>query len=127
MRATAEDGQHVRDLSVATEIGTTYRTDWVPIPDRDAIRPELRKQLADDEVTRGRKLEGRWWGHEGAYVVSSYARGSRDGSPGRHDGQVWFLDPRAQTLTLRMRVAAADDPDTEPDGPDNITVSPYGA
>jgi secreted PhoX family phosphatase len=66
-----------------------------------------------------------WWADGGAYVVSSFAR-PEDGSPGTHDGQVWFLDPRAGTLTLRLRFAATPDNDADPDGPDNITVSPYG-
>jgi uncharacterized protein len=43
-----------------------------------------------------------------------------------HDGQVWFLDPRAGTLTLHLRFAPTNAAETTPDGPDNITVSPYG-
>jgi secreted PhoX family phosphatase len=124
LRATTEDGRHVEHLSVATEIGTTYRTAWVPVRDRDAASAPVRTQFPDGEVTRGHKLEGMWWGQGGAYVVSSFARPEL-GSPGHHDGQVWFLDPRAGTLTLHLRFAA-DDVDNDPDGPDNITVSPYG-
>ena len=67
-----------------------------------------------------------WWGDDGAYVVSSYARPDDDGSAQRHDGQVWFLDPRAGTLTLEILFTATDNQDDDPDGPDNITVSPYG-
>ena len=29
LRASTEDGEHVPDLSAATEVGTTYRVDWV--------------------------------------------------------------------------------------------------
>jgi uncharacterized protein len=126
LRASSEDGEHVMDLSAATEVGTTYRVDWVEVPDRDARREPVRRQFDDDEVTRGRKLEGMWWGDDGAYVVSSYARPDGDGSAQRHDGQVWFLDPRAGTLTLELLFAATEDPDDDPDGPDNITVSPFG-
>ncbi|WP_324275679.1 alkaline phosphatase PhoX [Blastococcus brunescens] len=125
LRASTSGGRHVPDLSEATEVGTTYHAEWVPVPDRDAERVSVRRQFGNDEITRGRKLEGMWWADDGAYVVSSYAR-TRDGSGHPHDGQVWFLDPRAGTLTLQLRFAVADDADVEPDGPDNITVSPHG-
>jgi hypothetical protein len=125
LRVSTDDGQHVPDLSVATEPGTTYRVAWAPVPDREATTTSVRRQLPDDGITRARKLEGAWWGDGGAYVVSSFARAD-DGSEVEHDGQVWFLDPRAATLTLRLRFGVAADPDVAPDGPDNITVSPHG-
>jgi secreted PhoX family phosphatase len=124
LRAVTTEGRHVPDLSVATEIGTSYRTEWIEVPDRDATDTPVRRQFGDGEVTRSRKLEGMWWADGGAYVVSSYAR-TDDGSATPHDGQVWLLDPRAQTLALELRFAATDDPD-DPEGPDNITVSPFG-
>lgn len=125
LRATAPDGGHVPDLSAATEPGTTYGVEWVAVPDRDATTTPVRRQLPDDRITRARKLEGAWWGDGGAYVVSSYARAD-DGSAVEHDGQVWFLDPAAGTLTLRLRFGVAADPDAPGEGPDNITVSPHG-
>ena len=79
-----------------------------------------RTQLAGGDVTRARKLEGAWWGDGGCYVVSSYARQE---SPVPHDGQVWFLDPAAGTLTLRIAFGRRQG---EYDGPDNISVSPWG-
>ena len=77
------------------------------------------------EITRARKLEGMWWGDGGTYIVSSYARAE---SPGRHDGQVWFYDPKRRTLTLKVLLGVNPDPSVDGafDGPDNITVSPYG-
>jgi hypothetical protein len=125
LRASTSDGEHVTDLSAATEVGTTYVVDWVPVADRDATQTSVRRQFADDQVTRGHKLEGMWWGDGGAYVVSSFARAD-NGDLVTHDGQVWFLDPRAGTLTLRLRFAPSEDQEVDPDGPDNITVSPYG-
>jgi hypothetical protein len=125
LRATTPDGAHVPDLSGATEPGTTYRVDWVPVPDRDATATSVRRQLPDDRITRARKLEGAWAGDGGVYVVSSFAR-IEDGSAVAHDGQVWFLDPRAGTLTLRLRFSVAADPDAPGEGPDNISVSPHG-
>ncbi|MFH8803037.1 alkaline phosphatase PhoX [Streptomyces sp. NPDC017936] len=118
-------GKFVDDLSRATKTGTVYGVDWVDVPDRDARTVAVRKQFADGEVTRARKLEGMWWADGGAYVVSSYAR---DESPVRHDGQVWFYDPKRRTLTLKVLLGVNPDPSEDGafDGPDNITVSPYG-
>ncbi|MGY1806854.1 alkaline phosphatase PhoX [Blastococcus sp. SYSU D00669] len=116
--------RHVADLSEATAVGTSYRVEWVAVPDRDARSTATRRQAYARPVTRGRKLEGMWWGDGGAYVVSSYARRS-EGQDTDHDGQVWFLDPRARTITLRLRFACTR-ADGDVDGPDNITVSPYG-
>ncbi|QBJ89971.1 DUF839 domain-containing protein [Streptomyces seoulensis] len=112
-------GRFVDDLSRATRTGTVYGVDWVDVPDRDAATVPVRKQFTDGQVTRARKLEGMWWGDGGVYVVSSYAR---DESPVQHDGQVWFYDPRRRTLTLKVLLGTGG----AFDGPDNITVSPYG-
>ncbi|MFD4785516.1 alkaline phosphatase PhoX [Streptomyces sp. NPDC058459] len=112
-------GRFVDDLSRATRIGTVYGVDWVDVPDRDAVSVPVRKQFTDGQVTRARKLEGMWWGDGGVYVVSSYAR---EESPVQHDGQVWFYDPRRRTLTLKVLLSTGG----TFDGPDNITVSPYG-
>ncbi|MEV8630951.1 alkaline phosphatase PhoX [Streptosporangium sp. NPDC051023] len=119
--------KHIADLSEATQPGTRYRVQWVAVPDRDAATVSVRKQFTDDQVTRARKLEGAWWGDGGAYFVSSYARTS-DGSVNEHDGQVWFYDPKSETITLKTIFGVNPDPtqDTNYDGPDNITVSPYG-
>ncbi|MFJ8654694.1 alkaline phosphatase PhoX [Streptomyces rochei] len=119
-------GKFIDDLSRATKTGTVYGVDWVDVPDRDAREVSVRKQFTEGRVTRARKLEGMWWADGGAYVVSSYAR---DESPGRpHDGQVWFYDPGRRTLTLKVLLGVNPDPSADGafDGPDNITVSPYG-
>jgi uncharacterized protein len=124
--------QHIRDLSIATEVGTTYRVRWVDVPDRDAVTTSVRNQFRNDEVTRSRKLEGQWWGrdgwgNEGAFFVASFAR-DEVGTVTPHDGQVWFYDPANRTVTLKTRFGLNPQPDTEGtfDGPDNITVSPHG-
>lgn len=121
-------GKFVDDLSRATRIGTVYGVDWVDVPDRDAKTTPVRKQFAAGEITRARKLEGMWWGDGGTYIVSSYAR---EESPVQHDGQVWFYDPKRRTLTLKVLLGVNPEPsdasaDGAFDGPDNITVSPYG-
>ena len=114
------------DLSVATAPGTTYRVEWVTVPDRDARTTSTRKQAYAKPITRSRKLEGMWWGDGGAYFVASFARTS-DGSAAQHDGQVWFLDPDADTIELKLYFKyTPGDQDSDPDGPDNITVSAHG-
>ncbi|MFD7081231.1 alkaline phosphatase PhoX [Streptomyces sp. NPDC059918] len=119
-------GHFVDDLSRATKIGTVYGVDWVTVPDRDARTVSVRKQFGEGAVTRARKLEGMWWADGGTYFVSSYAR---EESPGTaHDGQVWFYDPKRRTIRLTVVLGVNADPakDGSFDGPDNITVSPYG-
>ncbi|MEU0567974.1 alkaline phosphatase PhoX [Nonomuraea sp. NPDC005983] len=119
--------RHIADLSEATKPGTRYKVRWVDVPDRDARTVSVRSQFTDDQVTRSRKLEGAYWGDGGAYFVASYARSS-DGSVNEHDGQVWFYDPRTESITLTTIFGVNPDPskDTDYDGPDNITVSPDG-
>ncbi|MFG3104558.1 alkaline phosphatase PhoX [Streptomyces sp. NPDC048182] len=119
-------GSFVDDLSRATKTGTVYGVDWIDVPDRDARTTSVRKQFTGAQVTRARKLEGMWWADGGTYIVSSYARAESPGRP--HDGQVWFYDPSRRTLTLKVLLGVNADPaaDGAFDGPDNITVSPYG-
>lgn len=118
---------HIPDLSLAAAPGTKYQVRWVDVPDRQAASVSVRKQFANGQITRSRKFEGSWWGDNGVYVVASYARHG-DGSVNEHDGQVWFYDPHHETLTLKTIFGVNPDPDVEGnfDGPDNITVSPYG-
>jgi secreted PhoX family phosphatase len=120
-------GQHVTDLSQATQPGTRYEVSWIDVPDRLAATTSVRAQFNDEQVTRSRKLEGSWWGDGGAYFVASFAR-AMDGSVNEHDGQVWFYDPHTETVTLKTMFGVNPDPGVEGpfDGPDNITVSPYG-
>jgi hypothetical protein len=126
MRAFTHAGAFVPDLSAADRPGTTYRVEWVTVPDRDAATVSTRKQFGAGAITRSRKLEGMWWGDDGAYFVASFARFT-DGSAAQHDGQVWFLDPDEQTIELKLHFAYTPaDQDGDPDGPDNITVSAFG-
>jgi secreted PhoX family phosphatase len=61
MKAFTPGGTHVPDLSVATEPGTTYKVQWVGVPDRDARTTSVRKQFTNTQITRSRKLEGMIW------------------------------------------------------------------
>lgn len=120
--------RHIPDLSLATLPGTRYKVQWRDVPDRLASTTSVRRQFAGAEVTRSRKLEGAWWGDGGAYFVASFARAS-DGSINEHDGQVWFYDPAGESVTLKTIFGVNLDPDVDTDnydGPDNMTLSPYG-
>ncbi len=114
------------DLSSVVEPGTVFGdVQWVPVPDPLATTVSTRKQFryaanpTGQRITRSRKLEGCWFGSDEVYFVASYARAE---SAGRHEGQVWRYDPRAGTVELYLRF----EPGGRFDGPDNITVSPYG-
>ena len=135
--ALSVDG--VDDLSVFTEPGTTLDATWKPVPDASAATVSTRKQFdhrsfpsgavvkgAGGAVTRSKKFEGLWWGRGKVFIVCSYAHGAADWSAGNHDGQIWSYQPSSGKLRLEVRFAPATDPDGMPDGPDNITVSPYG-
>ncbi|WP_250282969.1 MULTISPECIES: alkaline phosphatase PhoX [unclassified Frankia] len=112
----------VPDLSVFTELGTTLPVTWVDVPDPDATTTPVRKQFADNAVTRVSKAEGIFWERTSAYIVSSYAKASSR-LAGVHEGQVWEFNPRKSTIELVVRIA----PGGRFDGPDNITISPYGS
>jgi secreted PhoX family phosphatase len=116
------------DLSVFAELGTTLPVQWKPVPDPQGIPTSTRKQFTDD-VTRSRKFEGMWWGDDRAYIVCSFAR-LTDGSAAEHDGQVWSYSPSAGTLRLEAYFPVNPDPSgttaDQADGPDNITVNPWG-
>ena len=113
----------VPDLSAVSTVGTRLGgVSWltVPTPDVPAGGTPNRTQVAGTPI---RKAEGCWWDwrEEVLYFDSSFARAS-DGLSGVHDGQIWKYDPEDNELTLVAQLTAAD----PYDGPDNITVSPYG-
>jgi secreted PhoX family phosphatase len=118
-----DGGSSVPDLSAYTVPGTVLGVGWAAIPDPLAATTPTRRQL--DEATRSRKFEGAWWSRGRVYVVASFAR-HIDGSAGEHDGQVWCLDPESRTLTLDVHFALTPDRAGDPDGPDNLTSSPWG-
>lgn len=129
LKASDRAGKHVADLSLVTLPGTVLKVEWKAIPDRDARTTPTRKQLPDTEITRSKKLEGAWWGDGGAYIVSSFSRETDNPGVSKvHDGQIWFYDPKRSTITLKLLFGKNPDPavDGAFDGPDNVSVSPYG-
>jgi hypothetical protein len=78
-------------------------------------------------ATRAHKLEGCWYANGKIFIVSSFATPEADGSPAAHGGQVWILDPADQTISLLLRLPPRSPARPEAfDGPDNITLCPYG-
>lgn len=119
-----DGGSFVPDLSEYTEIGATLTAGWTEVLDPLATEDSIRVTIT--KVTRSRKLEGAWWGNDAAYFACSYAR-LDDGSVAEHDGQVWKLDPVANTIELVVAFGVNPDPESDNfDGPDNITVAPWG-
>jgi secreted PhoX family phosphatase len=114
------------DLSAVTEAGTVFRhLEWVPIDQADPAEGETLRQL--HPATPIQKAEGIWQGDGAIWFVSSYGGGpdaedEEDRSAAAHGGQIWRYQPRRDRLELVVRFEPTDDYE----GPDNITVSPYG-
>ena len=68
----------------------------------------------------GQKLEGTWWGHRKAYFVCSFSKKADGAPPTTRAGLDLRPGPAAIELELVFK------PGGRFDGPDNITVSPYG-
>ncbi|TAK68999.1 MAG: DUF839 domain-containing protein [Actinomycetota bacterium] len=142
MQVRLDDGSVLPDLSYITsaQLGRPFDVRWVDVPDRLAKDTPTREQLLPGtDVTASKKLEGLWGDERGVYVVASYAYAEADlpADATKHNGQVWFYDYRAQTLTLvtyfpHQASTEAADPavrytDLSFDGPDNVTVTPWGS
>ena len=112
------------DLSAVDAPGSVFDVTWnvvaQPDPDEDDIR-------FITDATPVFKAEGIWRGRGAIWFVSSYALGPTAEDPeditaGVHGGQIWRYDEHHQRIEL-VAVFPAEGPF---DGPDNITVSPYG-
>src|SRR5205814_1726078 len=122
----------------SAQLGHPFTVTWAEVPDRDAATTPIRKQFADGTVTRGKKFEGCWSNGKGAFIVNSFAFSASDlpAAATKHDGMVWFYDYSDETITLvtyypHNTQAEAEGAfpalaDLEFDGPDNVSVSPWG-
>jgi secreted PhoX family phosphatase len=140
MQIIMPDGSVLPDVAYLTsaQLGRPFPVRWKAVPDRLATSTPVRKQFADGEVTRGKKFEGVYGTHQGVYVVNSYAFSDGDlpADAVPHDGMVWFYDYEAETIQLvtyfpHQATAATGAPakydDLVFDGPDNVTVTPWGS
>ena len=140
MQIIMDDGSVLPDVAYLTsaQLGRPFPVRWIEVPERDAQTKPVREQFADGQVTRGKKFEGVWGTDEGVYVVNSYAwdDGDLPADAAPHDGMVWFYDYRAETIQLVTyfpHQSTAEDgapakyTDLTFDGPDNVTVTPWGS
>ena len=139
MAILMDDGSVLPDVAYMTsaQLGRPFPVRWVEVPERDGQTTSVRKQFADGQVTRGKKFEGVWGTDDGVYVVNSFAFNSADlpADAAKHDGMVWFYSYADETITLvtyfpHQQTAAdgtkAKFDDLTFDGPDNVTVTPWG-
>jgi secreted PhoX family phosphatase len=139
MAIVMDGGTVLPDVAYLTsaQLGRPFPVRWVPVPERDARTTSVRKQFANDEVTRGKKFEGVYGTAEGVYVVNSFAFNTADlpADAVKHDGMVWFYSYEEQTITLVTYFPHQSSTDTGGtprydgvvfDGPDNVTVTPWG-
>jgi secreted PhoX family phosphatase len=120
----------------SAQLGRPFPVRWVAVPERDGRTTSVRKQFTG-EITRGKKFEGVYGTREGVYVVNSFAFNTADlpADAVKHDGMVWFYSYRDQTITLVTYFPHQDTTDSGAaprydgvvfDGPDNVTVTPWG-
>jgi len=133
------DGSVLPDVAYVTsaQIGRPFPVRWVEVPERDGQTTSVRKQFTD-EITRGKKFEGVYGTRKGVYVVNSFAFNTADlpADAVKHDGMVWFYSYEDQTITLQTYFPhqTTSESGAAPrydgltfDGPDNVTVTPWGS
>ena len=138
MAIIMDDGSVLPDVAYLTsaQLGRPFPVRWVHVPERDGQTTSVRKQFTG-EITRGKKFEGVYGIDSGVYVVNSFAFNSADlpADAVKHDGMVWFYSYRDQTITLVTYFPHQTTSDTGAppkysdmvfDGPDNVTVTPWG-
>lgn len=138
MAIIMDDGSVLPDVAYLTsaQLGRPFPVKWVNVPDRDGQTTSVRKQFTD-EITRGKKFEGVFGTDKGVYVVNSFAFNTNDlpADAVKHDGMVWFYSYADQTITLVTYFPhqTTTDSGAAPrydgvvfDGPDNVTVTPWG-
>ncbi len=108
----------------AADLNKPYPVRWVAGgADRQAQTTDLRKQFPGATVHP--KIEGCWSDGQGLWFTASYSYDSEQTKYPQitqNQGMVLFYDFEDQTLTLKIYYELGN----RFDGPDNITVSPFG-
>ncbi len=121
LQMLAVRGQPQLDTSTGLVAGDSFEVEWVTIeePERRDAEPGDGAGVFTQGLEKGgavfRRGEGMWYGHGKIYFTCTSG-----GEAG--EGQVFELDPRADTLRLLFESPSED----VLDNPDNITVSPRG-
>ena len=114
----------VADLSEHSEIGTMLSTEWAAIPD-----PLAAEASTASSSTRS-PGHASWRACGGVTTLPMWCArtpATTTAPSAEHDGQVWRLDPAAETMELIVQFGVNLDPASDTfDSPDNITVSPWG-
>ena len=139
MKILLDDGSVLPDVAYITsaQLGRPFRVRWEKVGERNATTTSVRKQFSDGQVTRGKKFEGVFGTAAGIYIVNSFAFAASDlpADAVKHDGLVWFYDYSEQTIRLVTYFPHQDSAATGAtprftdmtfDGPDNVTVTPWG-
>ena len=137
MAILMDDGSVLPDVAYLTsaQLGRPFPVRWVPVKERDGQTTAVRKQFTD-EITRGKKFEGVYGTDKGVYVVNSFAFNTADlpADAVKHDGMVWFYSYQDKTITLVTYFPHQTETGSTPkyadmvfDGPDNVTVTPWGS
>jgi secreted PhoX family phosphatase len=109
-------GQECDPNPVPLVQGESFDITWVDIADAHATETTTREQGAQAGATRFTRGEGICLEPDGKIWFAATNAGPV------HSGQLWKLDPQAQTLTLAYEV---QDP-SECSLPDNLLVAPWG-
>ena len=97
---------------------------WVTVPDRDAF---VRSRNAPAVRERADHAQPQARGHvvgRRRRLLRLLGRPLTDGSAAQHDGQIWFLDPRADTIELKLHFAYTPMDRTAIKTADNIRSRP---
>ena len=135
-----DDGSVLPDVAYLTsaQLGRPFPVRWVNVPERDGQTTSVRKQFTDGRSPAARSSR--------ASTAPTTASTSSTASPStradlpadavKHDGMVWFYSYADQTITLVTyfpHQTSADDRQRRRrydgvvfDGPDNVTVTPWG-
>ena len=138
MAIIMDNGSVLPDVAYLTsaQLGRPFPVRWVPVPERNGQTKSVRKQFTD-EITRGKKFEGVFGTDEGVYVVNSFAFNTADLPATRSSTTAWCgstrtpttPSPWSPTSPTRARATRGTAPRYDGigfDGPDNVTVTPWG-
>ncbi|MGH2734864.1 MAG: PhoX family protein [Actinomycetota bacterium] len=113
LQALVIEGMEGADTNVGFTVGDRHPIKWATIDEPDPAEDTVRDEAHDKGAAFFNRAEGCWVGNNRFYFDCTEG----GGTPGF--GQIWELDPTAQTLTLIYQSPGPQ----ELKNPDNLTVS----